>query len=125
LELSGRDRPRGIRQTAANLGEKATIWSEALGAVALGSIFATAIPVTSPERELLGEFPSNAKHELETFAREHKAGIKQAAAQAFGLASAAAWFLALLAIAADKLQGRGAQPPSPGNHPSVNSLTED
>ena len=117
-ELSGRDRPGGIRQTAADLGEKATIWSEALGAAALGSVLATAIPVTTPERELLGEFPSNAKHELEKFAQEHKAGIKQAAAEAFGLASAAAWFLALLAIAADKLQGRGAQAQNPGNHPS-------
>jgi hypothetical protein len=123
-EIPDPDRPGGVRQKAAALGEKVTIWSEALGATALGSVLATAIPVTSPERELLGDFPSNAKHELEKFAQEHKTGIKQAVAQAFGIASAAAWFLALLAIAADKLQGREAQAPKPGNHSSKNSLAE-
>ena len=101
---------KGLRGKAANIGDTALILSEALGGALIGSALATAIPVTTPERELLGELPSEAKSALQKFVQEHKDGMRQTAAQAFGIANAATWLLALLAIAADRLQ------PRPGHH---------
>jgi Protein of unknown function (DUF3618) len=81
-------------------------WGGGAAAAAVGYILGKAIPVSSAEKELVGDVPSDLRTFANRFWQEHARGAKLAAADSFGLARLAAAGLGIMAAIANVMKPR-------------------
>jgi Protein of unknown function (DUF3618) len=93
---------RERRQRVKSPGPVRTLeyWGCGAAAAAVGYVLGKAIPVSTAEKELVGDLPSDLRTFANRFWQEHARGAKLAAADSFGLARLAAAGLGVMAAIA-------------------------
>ena len=100
---------KGIRAIVSQMSDSALAWFSGLAGAAVGGALGAAVPITPQEREVFAALPAQSWQEIDDFKRRHMQGMKQTAAEAFGIARFSAWMLVAMAIAADKLKAPAAK----------------